>query len=73
MIHVTRIQSKYTRKLSDEAIRLQGASSRWMLTKILDNAEDKKAIEESFKRIDEYTKDFQVCDSPTCETNFVIS
>jgi len=34
-----------------------------MLAKILDNEEDKKTIEESFKRIDEYTKDFHVRDS----------
>ena len=38
-------------------------SSRWMLTKVLDNKEDKKAIEASFERIDEYTKDFHVRDS----------
>jgi len=56
------MNSIYTRKRIDEALRLQGMSSRWMLTKILDNEEDKKTIEESFKRIDEYTKDFQVCD-----------
>jgi len=43
-----------------------------MLTKILDNAEDKKTIEESFKRIEEYTKDFQVHDSPSHEINLVI-
>ena len=28
--------------------------------KIIENEEDAKKIEESFKRIDEYTKDFQV-------------
>jgi len=53
----------YTRNLIDEALRLQGISSRWMLTKILENEEDKNTIEESFKHIDEYTKDFHVRDS----------
>jgi len=43
-----------------------------MLTKILDNKEDKKTIEESFKRIDEYTKDFHVRRSPSCEMNLFI-
>jgi len=33
-----------------------------MWTKTLENAEDKKTIEGSFKRIDEYTKDFHVRD-----------
>ena len=52
-----------TRQLVAEAVRLHEMSSRRMLTKILENEEDRKTIEESFKRIDEYTKDFHVRDS----------
>ena len=63
------INSIYTRKLIDEVIILKNMSSRWILTKILDNKEDKKKIEESFKRIDEHTKDFHVRDS--CRTHHV--
>jgi len=61
----------YTRNLIEEALELQGISSRYVLTKILDNEEDKKTIEESFKRIDEYTKDFHVRRS--CVPHFVKS
>ena len=64
--------SIYARNLITEARLLHGLLSRWTLTKILENEEDKKTIKESFKWVDEYTKDFQVRDSPSCERNFVI-
>jgi len=57
------MNSIQSRNLIDEALRLQEISSRWMLRKMLDNEEDKKTVKESFKRIDEYTKDFHVRDS----------
>jgi len=58
-MHV-KTNSMYPRNLIHEALRLRTMSSRWTLEKILDNEEDKKTIGESFKRIDEYTKDFYV-------------
>jgi hypothetical protein len=39
---------------------LKAMSSRATWKEILENEEDKMKIEESFKRIDECTKDFQV-------------
>ncbi|KAF8694677.1 hypothetical protein AX14_001956 [Amanita brunnescens Koide BX004] len=39
---------------------LKGMSSSPIWEKIIENEEDAKKIEESFKRIDEYTKDFQL-------------
>jgi hypothetical protein len=39
---------------------LKGMSSSPIWEKIIENEEDAKKIEESFKRMDEYTKDFQV-------------
>ena len=39
---------------------LKGMSLSPIWEKIIENEEDAKKIEESFKRMDEYTKDFQV-------------
>jgi hypothetical protein len=39
---------------------LNGLSSSRIWEKIIENEEDAKKIEGSFKRIDEYTKDFEV-------------
>ena len=39
---------------------LNGMASNHMWEKIIENEEDAKKIEESFKRLDEYTKNFQV-------------
>ena len=39
---------------------LKGMSSSRLWEKIIENEEDSKKIEGSFKRMDEYTKDFQV-------------
>jgi hypothetical protein len=39
---------------------LKGMSSSHIWEKIIENEEDAKKIEGSFKRMDEYTKDFQV-------------
>ena len=61
--------SIHTRKLVAEAVQLHKISSRSKLTKILENEEDKKTIEASFKRIDEYTKDFHVRES--CVLHYV--
>ena len=57
------MNSIYNRRLISEAVRLREMSPRSEWTKILENKENKKTIEESFKRIDEYTKDFHVGDS----------
>jgi L-fucose isomerase-like protein len=48
------------RKLADEAVILEGISSGNIWEKILENEEDAKKIEESFKRMDEHTKNFHV-------------
>ncbi|KAF8702631.1 hypothetical protein AX14_014390 [Amanita brunnescens Koide BX004] len=47
-------------KLVDEAVILKGLSLSRIWEKIIENEEDAKKIEGSFKRIDEYTKDFQL-------------
>ena len=47
-------------KLVGEAVMLKGMSSSRLWEKIIENEEDSKKIEGSFKRMDEYTKDFQV-------------
>ncbi|KAF8690288.1 hypothetical protein AX14_003019 [Amanita brunnescens Koide BX004] len=47
-------------KLVDEAVMLKGLSSSRIWEKIIENEEDAKKIEGSFKRIDEYTKDFEL-------------
>jgi hypothetical protein len=39
---------------------LKGMLSSRLWERIIENEEDSKKIEGSFKRIDEYTKDFQV-------------
>ena len=39
---------------------LKGMSSSPVWEKIIENKEDAKEIEESFRRMDEHTKDFQV-------------
>jgi hypothetical protein len=39
---------------------LNGLSSSPVWERIIENEEDAKKIEESFKRMDEHTKDFQV-------------
>ena len=70
-MHVT-TKSIYTRNIIEEIQLLHGMSSRWISTKILENTEDKKTIKDSFKRIDEYTEDFQMCDSPPCEMTLVV-
>ena len=48
------------RKLVTEAVVLKKMSARSTWVEVLENQEDKKIIEQSFKRIDEYTKDFHV-------------
>lgn len=40
---------------------LKGMSSSDIWEKILENEEDAKKVEESFKRMDEHTKNFHVC------------
>ncbi|KAF8679010.1 hypothetical protein AX14_004584 [Amanita brunnescens Koide BX004] len=52
--------SRFARKLIDEAVMLKGMSLSPIWEKIIENEEDAKKIEESFKRMDEYTKDFQL-------------
>jgi hypothetical protein len=53
---------------------LKAMSSRVTWKEILENEEDKKKIEESFKRIDECTKDFQVRESciPSYELAYLL-
>ena len=41
---------------------LSAMLSRPTWKEVLENQEDRKAIEGRFRRIDEYTKDFHVCD-----------
>ena len=48
------------RKLVTEAIKLKVMLSRSTFTRILESEEDKKTITETFRRIDEFTKDFHV-------------
>ncbi|KIJ53753.1 hypothetical protein M422DRAFT_775760, partial [Sphaerobolus stellatus SS14] len=50
----------FAEKLIKEAIMLQQMSKNATWKKILDNEEDKNKIAGSFKRIDEYTKDFHL-------------
>ncbi|KAF8666922.1 hypothetical protein AX14_006417 [Amanita brunnescens Koide BX004] len=52
--------SRFAGKLIDEAVMLKGMSSSPIWEKIIENEEDAKNIEESFTRMDEYTKDFQL-------------
>ena len=52
------------RILIDKVLELSKMLKRATWKKILENEEDKKKIEETFKRIDEYTKNFHVR-SPT--------
>ena len=52
------------RVLMDNVLQLSKLLKRATWKKILENEEDKKKIEETFKRIDEYTKNFHVR-SPT--------
>jgi hypothetical protein len=48
------------RKLVAEAIKLKEMSARSTFTRILQSEEDKETIKESFRKIDEFTKDFHV-------------
>ncbi|KAF8705640.1 hypothetical protein AX14_013866 [Amanita brunnescens Koide BX004] len=58
--HVGSAMSRFAGKLIGEAVMLKGMSSSPIWEKIIENEEDAKKIEESFKRMDEYTKDFQL-------------
>ena len=51
------------RKLVNEIGVLDKMMSRSTFVKVLENVEDKLVIQESLKRIDGYTKDFQVRES----------
>ena len=56
-----------------EAVVLKNMSARSTWIEVLENQENKKIIDQSFKRIDEYTKDFHVRVScPPWETNLLI-
>ena len=48
------------RVLIDNVLQLSKMLKRATWKKILENEEDKKKIEETFKRIDEHTKNFHV-------------
>ena len=48
------------RVLIDNVLELSKMLKRATWKKILENEEDKKKIEETFKRIDEHTKNFHV-------------
>ena len=52
------------RILIDNVLELSKMSKKATWKKILESEEDKKKIEDTFKRIDEHTKNFHVC-SPT--------
>ena len=51
------------RKLAAEAGKLEKMRFEPLWSKILENQENKKTIQEIFRRIDAYTADFQVRDA----------